>query len=328
MEGNMKALRGWVGFVLVLMVLTWAAGACLAQEPVLLEYKFTPGQTITSRVSISGDGAMTMTPAPPQMPAISMNLQANLDIVQRIASIDSNGIAKINITMPRGAALVKAAGQSIHASLANGDIAVTVNGEKQEIPPVDLSKAPLIKVPLQISMDKQGKVVDFKLPDIPGLKEALGNIDIAQILKSSSQGEFPAQPIEIGKSWDSVIKSEIPGMSEPIVAKTTYTLASVDTVGDQQVARITFTMNSNATNLKLTPSAKIPAGVAQAASSVTIDEMTQNVSGTTWFSLTTGQPTKVEMTMAIKEAMSMDAPQGGPQKMTITMAMKMTMAPK
>lgn len=313
--------------MLILVLAVVIAGASLAQAaaasttaaagPLTLEYKFTPGQALTYMILLQANSTTTMQPATTAPQA--MKLQGNMQVVERTREVAPDGASVlVELSCPRISMDATMAGQMANMLWQNGQLTLTVNGQKQPAAGMDFSRIPFLGVPLRVRMDKHGKVLE--LPDLSALKNLLGNMDLTSLIKTS-QSELPDHPIQVGESWTTDATVPFPGSDQTITARTTYTLVGYETVGGRRAARLAMKTNTHVKGLKMNLPGTAPQGAAQSA---TIDDMVQNLTGNVWFSPELGQVVKSDAVMDMIETVSTAGP-AGPQRTTISMNMKMTM---
>lgn len=314
-----------IGMLILVLAVVILAGASLAQAaaastaagPLTLEYKFTPGQTLTYMILLQANSTTTMQPATiaPQ----AMKLQGNMQVVERTREVAPDGASVlVELSCPRISMDATMAGQMANMLWQNGQLTLTVNGQKQPAAGMDFSQIPFLGVPLRVRMDKRGKVLE--LPDLSTLKNLFGNMDLTSLIKTS-QSELPDHPIQVGESWTIDANVLLPGGDQTITARTTYTLVGYETVGGRRVARLAMKTNTHVKGVKMNLPGTAPQGAAQSA---TIDDMVQNLTGNVWFSPELGQMVKSDAVMDMIETVSTAGPTG-PQRTTISMNMKMTM---
>jgi hypothetical protein len=297
--------------------------AVFAQAPAALEYKFSKGQNLNYLVNFSATGAMTMVPAPAEMPAMTMSLQGNLDLNQQVTQCYADGSADIALKMPRAAINALAMGQKFNAVLQGGKINATVGGEPIQMPPdMDLSQLPFIGVPLTMRMDKLGKVTDFSFPNVGSLTEMMksSGMDMSSMMKFS-QDQLPDHPVAVGDSWTQNLAMPMTPGSPPVQIKVVSTLLGYEGVGGQQAAKIQIKGTGTAANLVM-PSPPMPAGESNVPRIKTvIDSMNLNVEGIVWFSPALGQVMKTQQAVTVKQISTMSGMPDGPTKSNLEMRM-------
>ncbi len=289
------------------------ASAAMAHAEVL-EYKFTPGQTLNYQITMNASGVTTTASAPP----MQMTLQANLDAVKRTSQVFDDKSASVEMSCPKLSANLGLAGQAVTLRWEKGKVDITVNGQPQDASGVDLSQIPFLGQPFKMRVDRLGRVVDFKLPDLGPFQGMMGNMDVSQMMKAS-QNQLPNHPVEIGESWSEDTKVALPGSDQSLILKSVYTLVGLETIGGQEVAKIDMKGSSQGAGLKM---AALPG-----ASAAVIDALKQEVQGTIWFGTQLGQPVKNEMQMTMHQVISTPSA-AGPQKTTMDMKMNLLMALK
>jgi hypothetical protein len=314
----MRRLRGWVGLLSVVMVALWM-GTALAEGPITLKYKFTPNQKLTYVLSLQGKMSMASEPAMP-MP-MDMDLSGNVRIIQQTSKVASDGVADVVLSCPSLVMDINMTGQAVAVKWQNQKMTLTLNGEVQPVEGVDFNTLPFLGKPITMRMTPQGKVVDFKMPDMGPLSQMMGNMDFSQLMKTN-QNELPDHPINVGDSWTTDVNIPMGG-AQPLTVHTVYSLDGIEGEGDQQVARIKMHATCAMGGMKVTP----PAGATTPQTAMTIESLSEDVQGTSWFSLASGQNTKASLALTMQEVMSMTSPQG-PQKMTMNMNAKVGVTQK
>lgn len=308
----MKALRGAAeAIVLCLVISVMTAG--LAQGAVTLEYKFTPGQSLNYEVTMEGTATTGM---PAGMPPMQMGLRGTLDYLQRTEKVFSDGSAQIEISCPRMAMNVNMPGQAISMTWKNGNLSVSVNGQPESAEGMDFSSLPFLGVPLRVRMDKLGKVTGML--DLDALQGMLGNLDVSEMLKAG-QNQLPGHPVSIGDTWTVDTRVPVPGTSQALTSRTTYTLLGIERMGGEQVAKMKMAASTQAAGLKM----NLP-GAGGAPQGMSMEELSQQAQGTVWFSVDRGQMLRSELTLRMHQVMSMQTPQGA-QRITTDMNMKVDM---
>jgi len=225
------------------------------------------------------------------------------------------------MTIPSVILNIDTMGQKIKLFINENGMSMAMNGETQSIPMGNIEQMPLFGSPMKITMSKTGKVTGFDMAGLESLTKMLGNMDFSQMLKAN-QNEFPDHPIKVGESWSTTVKIPMPGMQsdDPMVAKTVYKLEAIEDQEGKKIARLATKTTASIKNLNL--SGIQPQGAPQM--NMSIDEISQNMTGHSWFSLTDGRLNKADMNVTMKEVMSFDTPQGK-QKVTTDMKIKMSM---
>jgi hypothetical protein len=315
----MKLRRGWIGICSLGLLLLLAA-ACLAQGQTTLEYKFAPKQTVEYQLSLSGMGKTSFEPAimPPQL----ITLKGDIDIRQSVKEIKPDGSAQVEISAPKMLMNATLPGQALEMKWQNKKLTVSMNGQAlPDIEATDASKWPILSIPLVMRIAKTGKVVDMKMPDMSVLNNLLGNMNLAELVKSG-QNELPDHPIKVGDSWTVEQKVPISNSAQTITTKTTYTLTGFEDLGGGNAAKLDLKSATqvDGIKMKITDSQGKPVEL--------MVDLKQEVKGTTWFSQMRGQPVKSDITMTLQEVIK--APAGGesPEKTTMNMNMKMAMTIK
>lgn len=304
----------------------WAAaailttGICQAQGPLVLEYKFTQGQTLNYLFSLEGEATTSVEQAP--LPPIQTTMQGRIDCVQRIGEVYDDASARVEMSCPGMVLNMNTAGQSISILWENGKLSLMVNGQAQPAPEgMDFSKIPFLGAPLKLRIDRLGRVVEMQPADLGVLQGMVGNLNFSELLKAS-QNQLPDHPVGVGESWTAEVKVALPGTDQSLTANALYTLAGIETLNGQEVARIAMNGSVQAANLKF--AAPTPEG---APAEVVIEELKQDAQGTIWFATQLGQPVKNELSMTMHEVISAPSPMG-PQKVSVDMKMNMTMSLK
>jgi hypothetical protein len=317
-----------VRLLICLTVLGLFAQLAFAQAPVALQFKFTPGQTQNTLVTFNATGAMTMEPAAPQMPNMTMSLQGNLDLTEQVAQVYPDGSADLALKMLRADLNASAMGQKFNARLQNGQIALTINGQVSQMPPdMNSSQWPLIGTPLKMRMDKMGRVTDFTLPNIGSLGDIMksSGMNMSDMMKFN-QSQLPDHPVGVGDSWTQNMSVPMFEGSPPLQVKTVNTVVGYEGVGGQQTVKIQTKGSATATNLKM-PTPKMPAGTQNPNMpnmpniNATIESLNIDILGLNWFSPQLGQMMKSQQVITMKEVINMTGAASGPQRSTMEMRM-------
>jgi hypothetical protein len=322
----MKATAAAASLFLALVVL---GGAARADDAVLLRFKFTPGETRSYVLNVTGSGQMEMSGSPLgefKIP-LDMTLNGSFDLLTR--AVEADGSGDLGVHMGVFGVDMTIMGQPTHMTMDLEKGKYTVDGKEMPAPGagaggaapqgVDLSK-------LTVVLSPQGKVKDLQ-----GLEELLAALpkggpmmlpgggalpNIKEMLKDYPP-LLPAGPVAPGATWEQSVKLALPGLTEatPMIGK--YTLEKLGQMNGHQVARIGYTTDYQLNNLTLPAPAPAAPGAAPgtpgAAPGPTgaekINSLTVRVKGQMYFDVTGGFVHSVHLEMVMGMEMIVPPPQ-------------------
>ena len=181
-----------------------ATAAPAATAPLILRYKFSPGQTLRYKLTVDSTGTLRMATG------TTMPLKQHMEMTMRQSVTD-----------------VRASDGAATLSLGLEAVSGTMNG--QALPPQ--ATQAMQKDLGTMVLSPTGKVLSFQA-QAPQGGLAMPGMD----MKSMAQGRtvFPDGPVKVGDTWKSAITSEAVGMTMHTVSR----LKSLDTSGGGSVAAI------------------------------------------------------------------------------------------
>ena len=188
-----------------------------AARPVLLRLKFTPGQALYYRATL------TITSADPGGAGLA-GMDTRTLMHQTVKAVrSSDGAATVEVGVDT--------------------MSIAVNGKPHPVPPALLSQSKTVGT---MVIRPDGRVVSFAPPADQAGMPALRGADVGHTNPLGSMAYFPDTPVKVGDTW----QSRIPSASSSVQAVARFALVGVDTAGGRRIARIEFT-TSGTTGTKL-----------------------------------------------------------------------------
>ena len=172
------------------------------QEPVSLGLKFTQGEAVNYDVTFSGAGSLVA----PDGTRATLLLQGSYTFTETPAQVNPDGSAVLETLLPKADVTITIKDQKVRFSYADGKVHWFAQGKEQTPPQQDLSKFPLLSLPMRITMKPDGSVTEVAFTDtsfldllgkvLPGLGStppSLSALNTSPLL--------PSAPVRVGESW-------------------------------------------------------------------------------------------------------------------------------
>jgi len=208
---QLRRLVWLVGIVLVCVGAVWAQ----AEEPLLLQYKFIPGQTLFYEIAGTGNLPMSLETGPAagnQTIAMDMSMELRLDMRETCEGLDEQGRGKMAVSLPLMTiqANTAIAGQAINTFTAweNDALAITVNGQTLPADENVQKLENLLRIPMKSLMAANGNTtLDAETATLLGdlINNPLSGFTYS--LNNLTSG-FSDQPVRVGDRWQAAITGE------------------------------------------------------------------------------------------------------------------------
>jgi hypothetical protein len=303
-------MRAFARVLLLILLVAPAVPAAGADEAVPIAFKFSQGDAINYDVSASGAGTMSV----PGAEATSVGFQASCAVSQTVAQANEDGSAVLEMLVPRAEITVTIGGKQGRISYADGKVRWFTDGKEQTPPQVDLSKAPLLQLPIRLTTRPDGSVTEIGFANtefldmlskaVPGLPSGV----LGQSLPlANSTPVLPTAPVKVGEAWTRTEKVPL-GPNQYLDCEIRRTLESVTKQGGLEIAKIV-----GSGGMRFRGDSKISAPGGQPLD-ISISDLRHTLGSTEFFNLTTGRLIRgdYEMRFSTKVSAAMaGAPQAG-----------------
>jgi hypothetical protein len=270
----------------VLLLLAWVSGSALAaDEAVPIAFKYAQGDMLRYDVSFSGVGNLAV----PGVDSTSVGMQGSCGVSQSVLKVDEDGTAVLETLLPRADMTVTVKDQQARFSYADGRLRWFTNGQEQTPPQMDLSKAPLLQAPLNITTKPDGTVTSIGFSNteflemlakaVPGMPVGLLGQNLPM---TNSSPILPSAPVKVGETWTRTDKLPI-GTGQYMDVTMKRTLESVTKQGGLEIAKI---MGSGEAKFRGNPKISAPGGQKM---DISIGELKETFGSTEFFNLGTGR---------------------------------------
>ncbi len=234
---------------LAVLIALAALPVALAQEPVLLQRKFTLGQEVAYRLTVTGLAAIESdAPEGMGLPTGDAQLDLTAEFAQRVEAL-GQGWAELAVRLEQASLDANLAAGAFeaefHIKLPEGDVQVLFNGQPapQEEKPKDLEPLlALARLPILVRTDPAGRIVG--LPQLDLLTVAAPQLDL-QAMQAASTGFLPTRPVSVGDAWKQrqalPLALPAPDGTKQKEIVLDYALKELTKLEDRDVARIGVT---------------------------------------------------------------------------------------
>ncbi len=303
-------MKTTVPLAVLLLLLVLATAAC-AEEAVTLRYQFTPDDTRTYDLHVTGGGQIVIAGTPMGEMTVPLDMIVNgaFDLIAR--EVDPEGNGHLGLKLGSLAMEIAAMGQTMHMVMDQGKGKFTVDGKVVTPPGAGPGAAPAGPpgLPPAGALDKLTFVMSPRgaLVDMQGLEEfaatmgqanSLGMMpDLKGMLKGYSPA-FPEGPVKPGDTWEQSFTMPMPGQAEPMPLTVHYTLEEIGNIGDHQMARIGMVGDWEMKDLPMQPPAEGKPALGK------IDLMAMNAEGQIYFDVTAGTMHSARLALAMEMEMT------------------------
>lgn len=217
----------------------WAAD----DDAVLLQYKFTAGQTRT--YEISGHGVIPMTinagaEAGGMDIGLDLNLDLNLSYEQECQTVDDKGVGTLQTKFPLlTVKMSMQAGPQAIDTLVNWEkdaLAVTLNGQPMPLDEAAQKMQTMLRTPLLLTISPTGTTkLEARSAETLGAIASLPMMGISSGVNNLTTG-FSDKPVKPGDTWQISIKPEEVGGG--LEGTSDYKFVSYEEVDGVRCARI------------------------------------------------------------------------------------------
>ncbi len=222
------------GLFAIALLGTQMPAAC--QEGVELAFKFSPGEVTKYEVGISGGGHLRSS----EGELAPMGVQGNLSFVCRTIEVLPDGSARLETRMPGANVEVSIGEQRARFSYENGQVRWFADGKEHAPPEADLSRIPLLGMPVVVTVAPNGRVSEGPLSDprlLGALGEAVPGISAGQLSQLGGQ-MLPDGAVAVGETWRQSAQLRPLGPTMPVTITTARTLDSHAVEGGVGIAKI------------------------------------------------------------------------------------------
>ncbi len=269
-------------FALASMLVCLAAAAATAQDAVPLALKYSVGDVLEYEVTLSGSGGLRA----PDGQFSPAGVKGNLWVTMTVAEVKPDGSARVQLLIPRADLQVNVGEQRGRFSYENGNMRWFSNGREQAPPDADLSKMPILSVPVEFVAAANGRILDVIMPNVPGmtnLQQVAPGLGAPQ-MRNVGDAIFPDAPVKVGETWRKYAQVAPFGPSmPPITVSSSRTLDSVSNEGGVQLARISGYVESRFRSNPVTVS---PGGTTM---TVAVPDLRETVTSTEFFDIGAGR---------------------------------------
>jgi len=226
----------------VTALLVLVAGSGMAQDTVLLRYKFNEGAVHTYRVDGHGEGQLIVRDPTGQGgdQATSMVITMQMSYTMSVEAVDEQGNATVEMMMGPIYVSTDTSGQLMQTTIDFATGEMTVNGQPQELPEAMLG---LLANGIRMKMSPRGEVVEVEhLQQMTTLLKmsGLSQFDLRDLMKQAGP-QLPEDPVEEGDTWTQTVAFKPPGQEAdedetPVMMESTYTMAGFDEYEGRRIA--------------------------------------------------------------------------------------------
>ena len=307
----------------LLLLIVLVSAAC-AEEGVTLRFQFTPGDTRSYDLNVTGGGQVVIAGTPMGDMTVPLDMVVNgaFDLITREVDLEGNG--HLGLKLGAFAMEITAMGQTQHMvmDLEKGKFTVegkdvtppgagpgAAPGAPPGLPPGEaLDKLVFVMSPRGAPVDLQGMeefAAAMRQGNPMGMMQPAMMPNVKAMLKDYAP-PFPEGPVKPGDTWEQSFKVPMPGQAEPMALTVHYTLEDLGNIGDHQVARIGLAGDWEMKDLPMPP----PAAGQPAPGK--IDLMTMKTEGQIYFDVTAGAMHSARLALTLEMEMTAAAPQPPP----------------
>ena len=220
-----------------------------AEEPVTLEYHYTPGKALHYRYEVTMSGSQKNSgeeaqKEPPLKEADTFSAKMNSKITMEAKKVDPDGSAWVDVRYDAF------------------DMSQTVNGKEvplggEEGKPGESPFKDLIGKTISMHFQKNGKLLEAA-----SAPKGMKNPSLDQLF-GQMEGIFPDHPVRLGDSWVKKLNLPIEGVTQKVAADFQNTLESFEKVGKHNCAKIKSVLKFSLPEGKVNPQgAETPLGIS------------------------------------------------------------------
>ena len=278
-------MRSLVRTLLVAALLAALATTfAFAQDPVSLGLKFTENEAVNYNVSFSGSGSLVA----PDGQRATLLLQGSFTLLQTAVQVQQDGSAVLETLLPKADLTITVKDQQARFSYADGKLRWFAQGKEQTPPQQDLSKLPLLAIPVRITTKPDGSITGIAFADTSFL-DMLQKVapSLATSLPSlpaiNTSPLLPATPVRIGESWSKNEALPLP-TGDSATYRTRRTLDSVTGSGNLQLAKL-----SGFAETRYRGKPSTIAGPGGQSVTISIPDLRQTLASTEFFNIGRGR---------------------------------------
>jgi hypothetical protein len=272
-------MRIWGLAAVALLMMT--AGAAVGAEAVPLALKFAAGDQLTYRATFSGGGSVTA----PDGQTSSLDIRGSCTFTQRAVRVNADGSAEVEVLLPAADLRLSLQGRQVRFSYAGGKVRWFADGQEQAPPEVDLSTAPLLMLPVTVTMQPDGRVTGLSLPggQFTTMLQQMLPGGVPAMPQGNSVPLFPDHPVKVGDSWEQPLSLPAGPLTSGLTGKSRRTLEEVSGAPGMAVAKV-----SGFTDLRFRPGQSPSVPVGQSVT-ISVPEMRQTLRSQEFFDVDAGQ---------------------------------------
>jgi len=232
--------------LVVMLVLFVVVGLAVAQnEPVLLQYKFTPGQTVTYATKATGTMPVGINPGPETgIPAMNFDTTVDLSMTMRnvCKSVNPDGSGVVEMNIPemavRMAIAVAEQPMDILMEWKDGKLTNTLNGQAQPLDENGQKLAQALAATFRVTVKPTGEQTPDEatkqLMNTLYNASAFTGLDMSRL--SALTSRLPAQPVAPGATWK--VEEEASNAQGAISGKSELKFVGFEDLNGLRTARI------------------------------------------------------------------------------------------
>ena len=231
--------------VLAVVMLSVVALAAAQEQPVLLQYKFVPGQKDLYTVRMTGQMPVNINPGPETgIPAMSFDTTLDMSLTMqnlcKAVNPDGSGLVEMNITAMtmRMAIAVAEQPMDIIMKWENGQLTNTLNGQAQPLDENGQKLAQALAATFRYTVQPTGE----QKPDEETIKlmnalynaSAFTGLDLSRL--SALTSRLPAQPVAPGATW--TVEDDVSNAQGGMSGRSQMKFTGYEDLGGVRTARI------------------------------------------------------------------------------------------
>lgn len=278
-------MHAFTRFAILVLLVMLAGRVAKAADTVPIAFRFSQGDAIRYDFSVTGVGDLSV----PGVEATSVGFQGRGTVSQTVVNVADDGLATLETLLPQAELTVTIAGRQARFSCADGKVRWFADGKEQTPPQVDLSKAPLLQLPIRLTIKPDGSVteigfantefLDLLAKAVPGLPTGMLGQSLP-IMDSSPL--LPPAPVMIGEAW--TLSENVPlGPDQRLDCEMRRTLESVTKQGGLEIAKL---VGAGGARLRGNPKLRAPGGQPL---DLSLEDLRHTLGSTEFFNLSTGR---------------------------------------